>query len=317
MSKLTRLLEYYCAGNSKRRSLMDKDSFINNFNKQEKQLLLSEVGETDLVSRELIAAIVQGAERRQSARKLLPIINTNSNTCRIVCNTDPSGQYAPYVAEGGAIEQDSIIYDETDVTIKKAAVAPYITNELIEDEKFDWIELELQRAGAKLENKLNQEAITTMLDSISMTNDIDPAGTHIALSDIGRAKMEVDNMGWNADSLFLEPYGYAYMIDETNFGDITKGDNKVIGLNASILDAKADSVSGNASRYRFWDGVDTGYHYCGLVFDSMNFAAIVMREDINTNKIKDPIHDLTKLTAKMRFGIGVYNPNAGCRVLTK
>jgi len=312
MSKLTKLLEYSVAGNSGRRSLMDDNSFNKYFDKSEKQLLLSETGETDLVYREIIAAIVQGAERRESARKLLPIIKTESNTCRIVANTDPSGQYAEYIAEGAAINQDSITYDETNVTIKKAAVAPYITNELIEDEKFDWIELELKRAGAKLENKLNQEAITSILNTVSMTNDIDPAGGHFAITDVGRAMREVNDFGWNADSVFVEPGCYAYLLGETNLGDVTDGKHELINLNVSVLDAKTD---GTTSEY--WDGTDAASHYGGLVFDSMHFATIVMREDINTNQIKDPVHDLTKLVAKMRFGIGVFNPNAGCRILTK
>ena len=116
-----------------------------------------------------------------------------------------------------AIGVDSILYDETDVTIKKAAVAPYITTELIEDQQFDWIELELMRAGAKLENRLNREAITTMLDAISMTNDIDPAA-HMDVLSIGLTKKEVDHMGWCADSMFIEPYSYAYLIDEAVVG---------------------------------------------------------------------------------------------------
>jgi hypothetical protein len=312
MSKLTKLLEYSVAGNSKRRSLMDKDSFINSFNEHEKQLLISETGETDLVIREIHKAIVVGSQSRQSVRKALPIINTVSNTGRLVCGQSPSGQYADFVAEGSSIPIDVTNYTANNVEIKKAAIRPAITNELIDDCNFDIIELELQKAGAKLENKLNQEAITVMLNRVSGPSDVDPGGTNIGIADIGTAKGKVDDFGWIADSVLIQPVSFGYMIDETNIVDVATTNNKVMGLNLQILDAIPDSTSG-----RYWDSTDATNHYGALVFDHYNFAAICMREDINTTTIKDPIHDLTNVIAKMRFGVGILNSGAACRILTK
>jgi len=314
MSKLTKLLEYACAGNSKRRSLMDNDSFINSFNKTERQLMLSETGETDLIVREILNAVVVGAEERRSARNLLPIVKATTNKVRIPYAVSPSGQYSGYVAEGATIPIDVIRYSATNIDIKKAAIRVPITKELIEDEQFNVIELELKKAGAKLENQLNREAINTMLNLGNAAPDVDPTP---ALVDIGLAKKHVDNRGWTADSVFLESHTYAYMLDEINFGDITLGDNKVIGLNVDILDATTGGLSGSSDNYAFWDDTDTGYHYGGIVFDSQNFAVIAMREDINTSRIEDPIHDLTNLVVKMRFGVGVLNSGAACRILTK
>ena len=291
---------------------MDNDSFINHFNKEEKQLLLSETGETDLVVREVIGAIVEGAKAREAARKVIPIINTVSDTCRVTYGSSPSGSYASYVAEGASINIDGIQWSKTDIDIKKAAVRIPITNELIEDSEFDVVELELKKAGAKLENKLNQQAITTMLDSVTGTSDVDPNGSHIGTYDIGLAKAAVDSKGWKADSVLLEPNGYGYLMDETNMPEIAAGNNSFLGLNISILDADTDGT-GTA----MWDGTDSSNHYTGLVFDSYNYAVIAMREDINIGKFKDPVHDLLDVVAKMRFGVGVLNTDAACRILTK
>ena len=312
MSKLTKLLEYSCAGNSKRRSLMDRDSFMNSFNKEEKQLMLSETGETDLVVREVLNAIVVGAKSRESARHVVPIINVTTNTARVPYGNSPSGQYAGYVAEGAAITQDTIEYDKTNVTIKKAAIAPYITNELIEDQQFDVIEMELKKAGAKLENKLNQQVITTLLDGVSGPNNVTPNGAHISTYDIGIAQGNLEEYGWMADAMLLQPLAAGYLMDEINMPDVLSNNNSVMGLNTRILNAVTDGT-GTA----YWDRTVAANHYGGLVFDSYNYAFIAMREDISTTKINDPMSDVTKLVAKMRFGVGILNPDAACRILSK
>ena len=149
----------------------------------------------------------------------MPILNTTSNTSRVVYGGSPSGQYASYTAEGGAATIDTINYDKTNIEIQKATVAPYITNELIEDCEFDVVELELKKAGARLENKLNQQVITTMLAGVVGPGDVTPAGTHIGTLDIGIAKGYVDSFGWMADSVLVQPLEWGYLLDETNMPD--------------------------------------------------------------------------------------------------
>lgn len=312
MSRLTNLLEYSYAGNSERKQIINRPEFDYLFNKSEKQLIQSEAEETELIIREIVGAIVEGAKSRESARKVLPIINTKSNTCRVLYGGSPSGQYASYVAEGAAIPIETINHSGTTIVTKKAAVRPVISQELIDDSSFDLVELELKKAGAKLENKLNQQVITTFLNGVNGPANVDPAGSHIAMSDIGDAKGNVDALGWMADSVFLHPQAYGWMVDETNLGDITGKGNPLIHLNMTILDAATDGTVTVE-----WDPQDAADNYYGLIFDSYNYGVIAMREDINTSKIKDPIHDLTHIVAKMRFGVGILNANAGCRILSK
>ena len=312
MTKLTKLLEYACAGNSKKRSLMDNDSFVNTFNNTERELLLSDAGQNGLIQREVIGAIVEGAKSRESARKIIPIINTTGPSCRIVYGTSPSGQYASYVGEGAAVPIDTEKYASSNIAIKKAAVRPVITREMIEDSKFDQIELELKKAGAKLENKLNQEVITKMLSPPSGTAYVDPNGAHIGTYDIGVAKGKVDNNGWMADSFIVNTPGFGYLIDETNMPEISDENHKLLGLNTVILDAQTD---GTISQY--WDGTDATDHFTGIVFDSLNHAVIAMRDDVKVEMYDDPIHDLIGMVVSMRFGVGILNSGAACRILAK
>ena len=313
MSRLTKLLEYSCANDTKRKKLLSDRDFVSNFQKEDRELLISEASDKDeLLRTEVIGAILDGAKSRQSARNIIPIINTSGYSCRIVYGTSPSGQYAPYVAEGAAIPQLEEYYTSSNIGIKKAAVRPNITTEMIEDSRFDQIELELRKAGARLENKLNQEVISTLLDGATVCTNVDPSGNRVATVDIGRAKCNVDNLGYMADSFLITPCGWGYMIDETNVPDIVDGSSKTIGLKVAVLDASTD-----AEATAQWDNTDAANHYTGLVFDSYNYAVIAMRQDISTELYKDPVHDLVGMVASMRFGVGVVHSGAACRILTK
>ncbi len=305
MSKLTKILEYHNASKSKRKELLDS------FPQETKELLLSEQVESGtLVQSEVLACIVDGAKSRQSARNVVPIINTNSNTCSVAYGGTPSGQYAPYVAESAAIPIRTNNYDSTDIVIKKIAIRPLITMEMIEDGNYGMIELELRRAGVLLENKLNQEIMTTLLDGTTVS--IDPIGSHMNSADMGLAKAKVDDEGWLADGVLLEPKTLGYMIDESSLTDVTDINNNLIGLKAAIVNCQTDGT-GTA----YWDGTDANNHYGGIVFDTYNYAVIAMKEDINAELYLDPIHDLVGMVVSMRFGVGILNENAACKILSK
>jgi len=308
MSRLTKILEYSTSSPREQKKLLDRPDFPADM----KELLLSTPSESsDLVRTEVIGAVIEGAKSRESARKLLPIINTNSNTGKIVFGTTPSGQYAPYVAEGAATTVITNNYSSGNISIKKAAVRPCITTEMIEDGKYDVIELELRRAGALLENKLNQEVMTTLLDGVSGPTDIDPT-THITIENVGEAKGNIDQYGWMADSVFLQPKAFGWMYDEANVTDIVDGTHNLFGLKATVVDCVTDGT-GTA----YWDATNSSNHYYGLVFDSYNFAYIAMREDINVKEYDDPIHDIIGMNVSMRFDVGIINASAGCRILAK
>jgi len=308
MSRLTKILEYANSPPNKQKKLLEQKDFPSDM----KKLLLDTPSESsDLVRREAIGAVVEGAKSRESCRKLLPIINTNSNTVKIAYGATPSGVYAQYVSDGAAIPIMTNNYTSGNATIKKAAVRPAITMEMIEDGQYDTIELELRRAGALLENKLNQQVMTTLLDGVSGPANVDPT-THVTIANIGEVKSNVDAYGWMADSVFIHPAAFGWLYDEANVSDIVDGTHNLLGMKTAIVDCVTDGT-GTA----YWDDTDNTNHYYGLVFDSYNFGYIAMREDINVKGYKDPVHDLVGMNVSMRFGVGIMNANAGCRILSK
>ena len=193
-SKLTKLLESGFAGNAEQSRLLNKESFKLAVGKDIHKLLQSErtaIADSTLVQEEVYNTVLEGTEPVKCMREVIPIHPVDSYSIRFV--KGEAGTYANKVAEGSKIEIDTQEYSKQDITIDKYGVRPLITNELIEDSLFSVVELELKKAGARLENALNREMLYKMLVDSNMitTNSHNPEGPHIAISDIPRAISKV------------------------------------------------------------------------------------------------------------------------------
>lgn len=313
MSKLTKLMEYSNASTYDKKKMLNSNGFKTIIG-EEKHLLLSEAGEGStkkLIQSEILSVLQTGAESQSYIRNILPVMETSDNyQAKVAYGTNPY-DYAEYIAEGANITVDFDNYDNTTITINKAAIRPLITNEMIEDCRFGVIEIELMRAGAQLENTLNQKALTVMLDDQNGTTpaDIDPAGTHIGISEVTNAYSKVADQGWTPTDGFFHPSVMGYIsggIDDWNsFRNFT-------GLNMRFVNTSVESSATSG-----WTSTDSANNYQGLVFDRTRYAVIAMREDINVTEFRDPIHDVRDLVVKARFGVGVLNDDAAVRILSK
>jgi len=320
MSKLTELLKYYNSNSYDRNKIYNSNKFkyivLNSYNSEQKELLKGNESEsTTLVIDEVLKTVADGAEKRAVFRKILPIFKGDSYKSNLTYST-VNEKYATITPEGGIVESQTSHISGNKVTIKKAITAPAITNEIIEDEKYSFIELELIRAGARLENTLNRECIDTLLEHHNGTTpaDIDPTGSNIAAIDVYNATSSLRKLQWFPDTLIVHPTAeYRLQADVKNWGGAFDGSKVLMGnLKGYVLDI---GCSFDVSKY--WDDTDATSHYYGLVLDSMNYAGIIMRDDISTEKYEDPIGDLVRMTTKMRFGVGVMNNDAAVRILTK
>lgn len=312
MSKLTKLLEYTHSSNYDKKKMLNSQAFIREFGK-EKALLLSEEGEgtiNKLVETELLNVIQTGAKQQELARNRLPVVEVKDNyKAKIAYGTNPY-EYSSYVAEGANISIDNDDYDSTDISVKKSAERPRITSEMVEDCQFGIIELELMRAGAKLENKLNQEALDRMLDDHGGTpSDHDPAGTHISISDITSAYSDLADQGWNPKQMFYHQSAVKWLASEIEY----------VSNYEYITNSKTDLFNAQTSRNTIsdWTSADGANNYNCIILDPNRYATIAMRQDIELGEYKDPVHDLTDAVATMRFGVGVLNNDAAIKILSK
>ena len=322
MSKLTKLLEYGFAGNNERSKMINKEAFKKTVGDEAyKTLLQSEnyaITNSTLVQEEVYKTVIEGAEPFKCMREVVPTVNTNSYSVRFV--KGEAGTYADQVAEGGAINIDTQTYSKTDITINKYGTRPLITNELIEDALFDVVELELKKAGARLENKLNRVILAALVAGIT-TNTSNPGGAHIEVSDIALAISKVKKQNYLPDILVTHPTAEGYLLQDSNLaytsyagspGAIRQGDigSKLMGLTPYTCTA-TDAADPT------WDDTTAASDITALVLSKADIGALCMRRDVTVEQYDDPIHDLIGMSCTMRYGFGVLREKAGCVIYHK
>ena len=322
MSKLTKLLEYGFAGNSERKRIMNKEAFKKTIgDKAYKTLLQSEnyaITNSTLVQEEIYNTVIEGAEPFKCMREVVPTVNTNSYSVRFV--KGEAGTYADKVAEGAAIDIDTQTYSKTDITIEKYGTRPLITNELIEDALFDVVELELKKAGARMENKLNRVILSALLSGIS-TNTMSPGGAHIQVSDIALAISKIKKQNYLPNILITHPTAEAYLLQDSNLayvsyagspGALRQGD-----VGAKVMGLKPYTCTATDAASPTWDDTTPASDVTAMVLSKEDIAALCMRRDLSIEQYDDPIHDLIGMSLTMRYGFGVLQETAGCLIYHK
>jgi len=327
--KLVKLLQYAFAGNTERSRMLNSEDFkktvLDTIPKETRELMKSEgLESTTLLQEEVYKTIVEGGQPFRCMREVLPVIKTDSYSVRIVYGE--SGSYADEIAEGAKIPVNTQSLSKRDITIKKYGTRPLITNELIEDGLFDIVELELRWAGARLENTLNREVLKELLKDMNGISDVDPAGTHIAVTDIAKARAAVRAKGYMPTVLVTSPTAEGYLLADSNLAYVSYAGTNVpltegkiptiLGLKPYTCGVTTGYTTASATTPK-WDVADEAYDYYAMVLDPSHAGIIAMRRDYTVEQYDDPIHDLVGISATMRFGVEVIQTDAGVRILYK
>jgi HK97 family phage major capsid protein len=311
MSKLTKLLEYANESQpGERKSLRNKPSFkkevTSTLNKSQKELLLSdELESSTLLQTEVLDTIIKGATQYRCMRDLIPQYNITTNQLRIVYQDDVAGT-ASEIPEGGKIEIDSDSLSHANLDIKKVGTRPLITKELIEDGLWDVVEMQLERAGARVENKFNIDGMTAMLDSKS---EIDATDSTLDIKDIAKAMKTVRTNGFIPTHVVLHPTAegelmqsdYLLRSDYSGSNDLLRNGSigKLFGLKSYLYSLETGDWDDEAGNVYAWVG------------DPQSYAGCAIRRPIAVEEYDDPIHDLMGISVTMRYGFKKINNNAG------
>jgi len=320
MGRLATLLKYADAGPNERKKLLNSNAFRKAVGEKTVVKLqeASDIAETTLLQEEVLKKVVEGAEPAVCFRDILPIIKTDSYSVRVVKST--GGEYAEDIAEGGVIPVNTTELSKVDITINKIGTRPLITKEVIEDALFDIVEIELEKAGRRMENKLNRDCLYEILSGIT-TTDTDPAtDNYFKVSDIATALKKVKTENFTPDTIVMHPHAEGLLLQDSNLvyvayagGDQTLRTGKIPTL-LGLKPYTCSVTTGSTSYY--WDDTDSASHYMALVIDSKNMAYIGMRRDLTVERYEDPIHDLEGISVTMRYGVKTIQPKAGNRILT-
>lgn len=318
-NKLTKLLEIAYAGNSEREKLLNKESTEKVLGKEMKTLLQSDSKQTsNLLQEEVYNTISEGAEPWKCLREIVPIIKTDSYSVRIV--KGEIGTYAEELAEGANVPIDTQVYTKEDISINKIGTRPLITNELVEDCLFDIINLELQKAGMRMENKLNRDVLLEILADAT-TTDVDPADAHLSVSDLARSRSAVASENYMPDKCVFHPTAEGYLLQDANLvyasyaGTANTLHTGAIPKLLGMVPYTCSVTTGSTGHY--WDSTDTANHYSGIVIDSKASTYLAMRRDLTVEQYDDPIHDLKGISCTMRYGTATIQPKAANLILAK
>jgi len=280
---------------------------------QVRELLLSEDIESATLIQEKVSDYVnEGAKPYVCAREACMFISgIKSNAYRHIKGA--AGTYAAEVSEGAEIPHLNQDYDKADVAIKKYGVNAAITEEMIEDGLVDVMMYELKYAGEAMENALNREWITQLLDDAG--NEHDCAGSNLGRSAVLSAKALVEADHFRPDTIVLCPEAanlilrdYTTAYTETGEAVMQKGMLPSIGGMKPYVLGVEDNTTNYAWEYN--DNSDIGM----IVLEKDKAAVIAMNRDITVKEMKDPVHDLVNLPVTMRVGVESVHANAICRV---
>lgn len=308
-STLVKLLSYAVGDENERKNIKFEDTHI-------RQLLGTESIEgTTLVQEEVFKTVLAGAEPFVCLRDVLPNIKVKSNSLRYVVG-DGSNNYASVVAEGAEIPVYTQNYSSRTFTISKIGTRPLITRELVEDSLFDVIEVELKKAGARIENKLNRDALNMLITNANKSYQA--SADALTVAQLAKAVSQLRDAGYVPDTLLLEPILEGYLFADSNliYANYAGSDETLrTGKVSTLLGMQVYTLGvTQAATNNSWQWSGTTGDVGAIVMDSKNAGAIAIRDDIQVERYDDPIRDLAGVSVTMRYGVQVLQPDAICVV---
>ncbi len=269
---------------------------------------------TTLVPAQVLATVIDGSEPAKCMRELVPMFDAKGKRSLVV-PIGETGTYAPEVSEGAEAEDDEVTYTAATHTIKKYVSKPRITEEMIADGQWDVAAHETYKAGMRLENTLNREALSTLLEGSG--DEFDASGSDVGLKALAKAYADQMGNGFKADAVVIHPTAMGYLLPELMpvGGYYQISDTAVSGiLPSAILGMKAGvcGIADNSSTYTWGYGTDG---YMGmLLLDSKSCGGIAMNQDVTVTEFDDPLKGLKSFKCMMRFGVATHVANAAERV---
>lgn len=285
---------------------------------QIRKLLSTEALESGLIQTEAHKTVLEGAQPTvclRSAMNVVPMNSLNMSWPLGESGITASGTYSQRVAEGAEIPVRTQDYSTLDFVAKKYAERVVVSSELKDDTFINLMDQELRFAGSRIENQLNQDAITELIDTCA-TNEVDgdiSDGT-TGLDVVADALGKVRAAGFNPDTFIMHPEMESVIMKDDKYSTsyFTEGMLKT-GVVPRVynMDTYTCGVIDNGTQE--WGYTNAG-EIGGIVFDSKAIGAIGMRMDMNITEYEDPIRDASGATIISRFDVEVAHELAGARI---
>jgi hypothetical protein len=317
---LVTLLKMLSAGPEEKKYLAQKlpekmrayqDGNIYEINNVREFVLTEDLEGSGLVQLEIYNTVIKGAEPAKCMRNVFPIVTMTTDTMRVPYGNAES--VAPMKAEGA--EFAAMYQDYNYRTLEAEVYGNFvpISDELVEDCKFDIIAIELEKMGRNLENQLNQMCLDDCLDNAG--NEHDCTGSNTGISAIISAKVLCEADGFYPDVVVMHPtaWGTVFADYKPAYNVESEGTLRT-GVMPSIAGCKpyVCGVADASGTYVWGYGTDS---YIGmLVMDAKNAGMIGMRKPINVKMHEQPLKMIQSPVVSARWDFVYLHANAISRV---
>jgi len=291
---------------------------------------------------------INASIRRDTQKLLIPeVINENiltvaeeNRVARTLCqqmtiDTDSitwlkeRGFEAVQVEEGSEIPARQGTYEKFTLVMQKIAVRPHITNEMIEDSRWDIVRRNLDMATlamARLEDRITMNAmIKGVPNGQAMSNGIGGIGENVSNHYIQMGDLETGNpLTWKAialgiallrlehytpDTLLIHPYQMVDLL--TGEGDfIGANERAYLTLPERIRNSMQNGVVGSIGGMQVVVSANMTPGYA-LMFDSKQYAVFVERRPLTIDNYDDVLRDAQGIVLTQRFAAAAINRDAG------
>ena len=288
---------------------------VNGKTEQIRKLLSTEALESGLIQTEAHKTVLEGAQPSvcmRNAMEVTPMNSLNMSWPLGESGITASGTYSNHVAESAQIPIRTQDYSTLEFQARKYAENVMVSSELKDDTFINLMDQELRFAGRRLENQLNQDAITELIDTV--TTEVDTAGTNQGVTAVTSALSTVRGAGFFPDTLVIHPEAEAILMaervllaDQYSEGVLRTGKvGNMLGLNVYTCGV----IDNGTQEWGFAADGEIGM----IVYDSKAVGSIGMRMDMTINEYEDPVRDASGATIISRFDVEVAHPTAGCRI---
>jgi len=238
-----------------------------------------------------------------------PIYDTPGSTLKI--DIEKQGQYFPYiVGAGGEFPQQTMEITQATITPKLFQLRPTITQQLIEDNLFDLMEVHLRRGGEMMGD------FGTRLFIDRLVNDTSGDGTQLydtsalanskcVLADGARAWFKVSLFGFVPDVWITNPFaltnilsdsgvsGYANEFHNRAVTDPITNWGTFMGMKVIVPYGLGNTANATTPGWAFGSNVKTASSsFYNFIINKANATATVRKRWLKMDKYADPVQDL-------------------------
>jgi N4-gp56 family major capsid protein len=212
------------------------------------------------------------------------------------------------IAEGADIFIDQQTYSTTNVKPEKFGVAIRITNEMLEDAKWNLLERNLELAGRRFAENENS-LVLVQLDSAANTVT---GGASLTIANITRAMQYLEDNDYTPTTLVV---GNEVMNDLRNIDTFVEADK--LGTTEMLNTGVVGRLYGmNFIRFSTNAAPSTTYAKYAYVFDNRQAYCVVEKRPLTVEKFTLPDNDMSAASCTQRIAVKILRTSSVCNITT-